>query len=353
MPTLVRLLFILLAPLLLFGCSEMQFASTPAATEEDDGREDMHLTGVVTDMTSSGLVQNRIVSDKAIYSERKSLLVLNDVQVHSFGEAGQAKGVTSAKKGTVYLANQKIIKGNKTVDRHKDDLEFAGNVQHRALKKDDPTTDTMRLNTEELLWSEADQRFKTNAFYRMLMYRPNQPPMIAMGDGFTATQDMRSWLVRYGGLSTTGDPNAREAGEIMRKNIKTEVEARERGHSTPVLQKPIDLPVIDGAAPPPAAPITVPPGLDTASKIPAEKIQVPPAIDAAAQQTPAGKIEIPPEMERAQEQIVGGRKVYRLTIPPPQAAPAAPSASPTPRRTPAKTPVSADVEKAMRPGTAR
>jgi hypothetical protein len=269
---------------------------------------------------------NRVLSDSAVYSEARGKLEMEKVTVDSFSGMGKPQGITTAERGIVYLAD---TARDKKPPRHKDDIEFIGNVRHTALKPDDPTTVTMVLNTERLMWDELAQKFKCSTFYRMVMMRaPGQPPMIAIGSGFDATRDMRSWRVSYGAITTTGGLDIREDSRRAAEKLESRVATLESSMRPPVE--------------PASSKIVIPP-------MPQAPVFGQAPVNAAPPQATASA---PPKSE-----VVNGRRVYHNVMIAPRATPAesntqpeaTPQPQPTPRPTPTATPISDAVKRAMEP----
>jgi hypothetical protein len=319
----------LLAMLCLCGCSDLKFVNVvEMATDEADPREDVQLTGVTADMTSGGLVQRRILSDNARWSQARAFLQLDAARVESFDSSATLESETRADEITMHLADKPAL------GRVRDDIEFIGNVHHRVPQKDDPTSDVVTLQTEKLMWDQRAERFLTsNTYFTLRITPPNGNPLTTIGDGFVATRDLRSWAVQYGGITTNPYADIRQQAQRERAEAAASTANDEKAQNPPLQADPIELPVELGGEP-----------ADSGMTAP---IKTAPT-----------------------EQIIDGRKHYRLPqLPPPAPAPgsmtpdreATPRTTPTPaptaratprvtpRATPRETPVSNEVERALQP----
>lgn len=192
------------------GCSDMQFVNAPNLVPERDPREDIVLSNVSTDMTSGGLLQQRIRGDKAIYSEATQDLIINEVQVTAFGVDQTTRSVTQSDVGQIYFADVP----DQSIGRR--DMRFAGDVLYRAPQADDPTTDSMRLTSDLIVWDEGEQKFKSPRGYEMLLLPKGQAPVRQVGKGFEAAQDLTRFVVRTGMVTTELDANP----EALRKQLQ-------------------------------------------------------------------------------------------------------------------------------------
>lgn len=287
-----RLQILFLAALLaVAGCGQIK-AEGPAATgqsspEDEEARSDIHLTGVTADLTTSGVLQNRVHSEVTTYSLTHNLLELGQVRVTAFGKESTTtpQGITSARRGVVYLADHPEL------SRHKDDMEFAGNVVYRVLDPKDPTTNTASLETEQLIWQSDVQKFRCPAKFRNILSQPGKRPMAMVGDGFVTTKDLSHWDVKHGAITTEldKDPYAEAA--------KTRQEMDE------IANRP------------------APPEVKETSAVPAEVLAQMEKI-AAAEKAASGALPIQPRAPQATptatpvspgaSSIQNGRKVYRL-----------------------------------------
>jgi hypothetical protein len=299
--------------LVLAGCGEMKFVnqSAQAGTDEEDGRADIRLTGVVADLTTSGVVQNRVHADLTTYSQTRNLLFLSQVKVEGYGKDGKLQGLTTAGRGAVYMAD--IPSAN----RHNGDLEFAGGVVHRVPDAKDPTTDAVSLKTDRLLWRNLEQHFVCTRFFRNELRQPGKRPMSMIGDGFVVTKDLRRWNVKYGSVTTEQDEDVR--GKSAR--LSKELEERASGSELIEARQPkrVDVEV-------PAELLAREDELRRPVQDRDLKVPAAPAPEArpAATPTPAAA---------PSYSIQGGRKIWRL----PQSRPAPSSSSATHHATPGAT----------------
>jgi hypothetical protein len=220
--------------LALSGCTEMRFVGSSDLEAEEDPRENIRLTGVVTDMTSGPLVTTRVMSSEAVYNERRRVLSLADVQVLMFNPAGAVEGQTLAERGVVYMAP------DRKAQRGKNDIELSGNVVHRVPRADDPSTDSARLTTAQVRWDNTAQRFRGEKPFRMMMYQPGRPPVVAMGDGFVATKNLREWDVKHGAVGTDTGSDPREKGAAVRAEMEAIAGQTDVGQMPP--PQPVALP---------------------------------------------------------------------------------------------------------------
>lgn len=226
-----------LSLLFLSGCSDLQFAGTQAVAPEKDPRADIVLTNISADMTSGGLVQQKIQGKESVFSQADNQLTIRDIQVTAIGEDRATRSVTQADLGQIFFADRPAE------DIGSKDMKFAGNVLYRNPQKDDPTTDSMRLTSELIVWDESEQKFKSPAPYRMLLLPKGKTPVRQSGKSFEAAQDLSRFVVKTGVITTEmdGDPTAkRREMEEQFKVWRGQVE--EIGNDQPVRPPPIELP---------------------------------------------------------------------------------------------------------------
>lgn len=193
-----------LAALLLSGCSDMQFVNATNLAPEKDPREDIVLTSVSADFTSGGLVEQRIQGKRAIYSEAGENLVVKNIAVTAVGSDMTTRSITKADLGEIYFADIP----EKKIGRK--DMKFAGNVLYRTPEATNPTTDSMRLTSDLITWDESEQKFRSPMGYQMILLPKGQAPIRQTGKGFEAAQDLTRFVVKTGIVTTdlTGDPQA-------------------------------------------------------------------------------------------------------------------------------------------------
>jgi hypothetical protein len=191
------------------GCTEMKFVLAPPPSQEEDPRENIVLTGVDAQFTSGSLVQNRILAQQGVLHDTKGLLILTRpvIQFHDVRSTQPAE--THATTATFFLAEDRKTK------HQKGDVVLTGRVRHAIPSKDDPTTASVLVETENLVWRAATQIFEGNSFYRMTLNVPGKAPIVTIGDAFIASRDLRNWNVRYGGLATQA-----VSGDFRRDNIE-------------------------------------------------------------------------------------------------------------------------------------
>ena len=191
------------------GCTEMKFVLAPPPSQEEDPRENIVLSGVDAQFTSGSLVQNRILAEQGVLHDSKGLLILTRPVIQFHDARSTQPAETHATTATFYLAEDRKTK------YQKGDVVLTGGVRHAIPSKDDPTTASVLVETENLAWRAAAQVFESNSFYRMTLNVPGKAPVVAIGDAFIASRDLRHWNVRYGGLATQA-----VSGDFRRQNIE-------------------------------------------------------------------------------------------------------------------------------------
>lgn len=215
----------------------MMFADEQNLLPAKDPRKDIVLTNVTTEMTTGGLVQQKVAGTKAIYSEAVNDLVIQNIQVAAIGEDRATRSITRADLGQIYFEAQPAAGiGRK-------DMKFAGGVLYRSPKADDPTTDSMRLMSELILWDESAQKFISPYLYEMLLFPKGKAPVRQQGKGFEATQDLTRFVVKAGAVTTDmhGDPmeerkKLEEQFDVWRERVEKATGDK------PVRPPPIKLP---------------------------------------------------------------------------------------------------------------
>lgn len=222
---------------LLIGCTDMQFVGTESVAPEKDTRADIVLTNISADMTSGGLVQQRVFGKQSIFSQTENELTIKEIQVTAIGEDKATRSVTQADLGQIYLADRPAE------DITRNDMKFAGNVLYRNPQKDDPTTDSLQLNSELIIWDESEQKFKSPASYSMMLLPKGKTPVRQSGKSFEAAQDLTRFVVKTGIITTEldGDPVVKrqeleERFEVWRDQVE------EIGKNKPVRPPLIELP---------------------------------------------------------------------------------------------------------------
>jgi hypothetical protein len=151
-----------------------------------------------------------------------------------FNTSGALEGLTSARSGVVFMAANDKARGSKN------DIELSGDVIHRVPRLDDPTTDSARLATEQVRWDNAVQRFRGEKPFRMTMFQRGGPAVVALGDGFVATKDLREWDVKHGAVGTDSGRDPREVAA----GVRAEMEAigERTSDAPPPAPEPVPLP---------------------------------------------------------------------------------------------------------------
>jgi len=178
------------------GCSDMKFVNAQNLAPEKDPRENIVLTNVSADMTSGGLVQQRINGSEAVYSEAAQDLTIKNILVSSYGEDKSTRSITRADLGEVFFADD----AKKGIGRR--DMRFAGDVLYRTPEATDQTTDSMRLVSDLITWDESEQKFRSPSGYTMLLLPKGKAPIRQTGKGFEAAQDLTRFVVKTGVVST-------------------------------------------------------------------------------------------------------------------------------------------------------
>lgn len=198
---------------LVAGCSDLKFVTSHAVVTEDDPRENIVLRGVDAQFTSGSLVQTRVVAATGTYDLGKGRLVLSDTTIHSRDAKSTSPAETRATTATFYLA------ADPTNHRAKGDFVLFGRVVHRVPAKDNSTTDAIVVETERLVWDGTKELFVGDSFYRMFINSAGKQPIVAIGDAFVASRDLRHCNVRHGGITTKGD-----TGDFRLENAKRKSE---------------------------------------------------------------------------------------------------------------------------------
>jgi len=216
------------------GCSEFKFVNQKFTDRPDDPRADIVLRNVRAEFTSGSLMQRRVKSDAAVYQETRGMLLLAAPTIESFTAEGTIEGVTNATTATMFLADAPQLK------RRKGDFQLIGRVQYRAPSKSDPTTDSLILYTSSLGWINDKELFVCDAPYEMKMFVPNRAPMVAAGDQFVATRDLRVWNVKHGALGTALPTNVAEHHAKLRAELEALSAPVQTDSAEPA--QPVELP---------------------------------------------------------------------------------------------------------------
>lgn len=218
------------------GCSEMQFVGQTELVPEKDPREDIVLTSVSTEMTSAGVVQQRIGGSEAVFSEAENELTIRDISVTTLAENGATQSLTRADVGQIYFADRPLEK----IGRR--DMKFAGHVLYRNPQKDDPTTDSLQLTSELIVWDESEEKFISPTGYEMLLLPKGKKPVRQRGKGFEATQDLSRFVVKAGSVTTDMDTDPAEDRKEMEDKLNAwKKEAEEKAAEK--LDIPLTIPI--------------------------------------------------------------------------------------------------------------
>lgn len=211
-------------------------SSDTVAPDSHDPRRDIHLTGVVTEMTSGTALIRRVVGEHGVYSEDQGTIRLDKARIETYREEGGLQGVTTSDRAVIYLADQP------TSAAHRRDMEFAGNFHYRAPAEHDPTTDALSLSTERLVWDEEAKLFRAPNPYRMISSAPGKPPMVLKGRQFVATQDLQSFSMEGGSLTNDIEKDARQALAPVGEEIRRTAEQLAEKHKPRPLPTPLQVP---------------------------------------------------------------------------------------------------------------
>jgi len=277
---------LLLMNLILGGCSEMKFLDRNASnvSKADDPRNDIRLTNIETDLTSAGVTIQRVHGAEAIYAPSRSILLVEDMRIDTFDtSSGLLQGQTRAETGTLYLANAP------EAARGRNDMEFLGGVEYRSPQRSNPTSDSLRLQTERLVYEKDNERFISPSTNTITMAAPGKTPMTMKGTTLTASQDLSNISIQGGRMGLLNDADAKASYtrtlEEMNAVGKRAAEQLKNppARPTPIVVEPTSAPPQRGT-PIPVQPTVRPPQRGT--PIPVERTPLPP--------TPAGTINIGP-----------------------------------------------------------
>lgn len=193
----------------LAGCSEMMFADQDNLVPEKDPREDIVLTNVSTQMTSGGLVQQGIKGGNAVFSSISNDLIIENMSVTTYSDGSETRSMTRADVGQVFFAD------DKSRDVERKDMKFSGNVLYRTPQKNDPTSDSLRMTSDLIIWSEGQKKFICPTDYTMWLYPKGKPPIRQGGKGFEATEELSRFVVKAGQISTDMDSERLNRAELL------------------------------------------------------------------------------------------------------------------------------------------
>lgn len=178
--------------ILLSGCSDLLFVNSQDKISESDPREDILLTNLSAELTSGGLALQTIKGTNAKFSTQENQISIDNIDVFTYGEEETTQSITQSNFGSIYLAD------NPASGRNRKDIEFSGDVLHRSPMKDNPSSDSLQLRTEKIIWDDTEAKFLAPDSYEMLLSRPGQKTIRQLGKGFEATQDLKRFVVRSG-----------------------------------------------------------------------------------------------------------------------------------------------------------
>lgn len=189
-----RLAFVAAMLALLSGCGEMQMLDKRDFTRANDSREDIRLTNISADLTSAGLVLHRVKGSEARYAQERNLLQIKDIQVVTYGPDATTEGITQSRRGTVYLS------ADPAAHRNRSDIVFAGNVYYHAPLKENPSTDTLQLRTEQLVYDDLKQDFEGLSTHTVVMIPPGKRPMYMKGTQLRVPRDLSQFSMLRGAV---------------------------------------------------------------------------------------------------------------------------------------------------------
>lgn len=181
---------------LLTGCSDLIFVNNTEQVPEKDTREDIVITSLSANLTSGGVTLQRVGGDEAIYSTSENRLYINDINVITYNSDKTTQSITHSNMGAIYLAD------SAEYGRKRKDMEFSGNVLYRAPMKDTPTSDSLRMTTEHVIWDQNALKFYAPQNYEMILSQKGKNPIRQLGQGFEATRDLRRFVVKAGAVTS-------------------------------------------------------------------------------------------------------------------------------------------------------
>lgn len=220
----------------LAGCSDIQFANNPEIRRLEDPREDIVLTDIAVTMTSGGLVQQRITGSGAVFAKMASDFTIDKIDVETFDSRQELQSRTTADMGKIYFA------AHPQEDAGRKDMRFAGNVFYHTPQKDDPTTDSLQLRSDLIVWNNSREMFSSPGFYEMRLFPVGKNPVRQTGKGFEATSDLSRFIVRMGTITTEMDKDPNAEREQMQEALEIwRAEAEKYGAEKPDLPAHLNL----------------------------------------------------------------------------------------------------------------
>jgi len=227
----------LAAIMVMAGCSEMQFVGQLDTATEEDPREDIILTEVAAQLTSGGIVQQKIGGGHAVFSQNQNELTIKDIRVSTVASTGEIQSVTKADVGQVFFED----KPAQGLGRR--DMKFAGDVLYRNPKKEDPTSDSLQMRSELIMWDESAKKFLSPMGYEMVLLPKGQKPVRQSGKSFEATQDLSRFVVKAGAVTTELDKEpGKERQEMLAQFEAWKSEVEESASAVPTFSTTVSLP---------------------------------------------------------------------------------------------------------------
>jgi hypothetical protein len=220
---------------LLSGCGEMQIVNKKDFTRVNDPREDIRLVQLSADLTTAGIIQHRVKGTQATYSQAKNLLLIDQIDVTSFNAEGTTQGITEADSGTIYLA------ADASAGRNRSDIRFVGDVNYRSPAPDNPSTDTMQLRTDELIYNDVKQEFEGTSTHTVVMMPPGKRPMYMQGSQLRVPRDLKRFSMLKGSVSPTQSDDLASSYTRLSKELQDIARSASAGQAAPARPTPIQV----------------------------------------------------------------------------------------------------------------
>lgn len=197
------------------GCSDFRFVNAVQRTEEDP-RELLRLENPHAEMTSGSQVSARLLAKEASYSDKRRMLELTTMTLHSFDGKGKEQGVTQSQKGFAFFAK------NERLSRNRNDIELVGGVVHDAVRDEEGTSiSKIHIVTEHLLWDNAVDLFRGNTPFVAKVDQEGKRSNLMIGNNFVATKNMKNWIVGSGCVGSADIGDFRELAEKTKRELET------------------------------------------------------------------------------------------------------------------------------------
>lgn len=163
--------------------------------QAEDIQKQIVLTDVRAEFSTGTILERRVGGDSAVYDPAKGKIRMERTVVAMYAPGGALRGETISGGADIYLSDVP------SAGRVRRDLVFTGGVRHRNPATDDPTTDSLSLTTERMLWDDKLAVFKGPLPFEARVTTPEGKSSIIAGTRFEASRDLKTWAV--GGASTT------------------------------------------------------------------------------------------------------------------------------------------------------